>query len=135
MYNEHIEIASGSYDSTICEKIIIQATVYNPDNKKISELVAEKLDKLYTTSLTYVFSILFQVEKFDKKCLQKIQNNYSIISYDFEDGATIEYVCDFFISVKCSFEQVSIKLHTKYDFSFSKAAATFLPEDFMNWLI
>lgn len=135
VYDETIERVSGGTESSICEKIIAKATVFNPDNKKLNELVKNKLDKLYATSLTYIFSIPFQKDNFDKKCMQRIQDNYSIISYDFEDGATIEYDSNFFVSIKCSLEQVQLKLQTEYDFLFSKNATKFSPFNFIEWLL
>lgn len=135
VYDETIERVSGGTESSICERIIARATVFNPDSKKLNELVKNKLDKLYATSLTYIFSIPFQKDSFDKKCMKKIQDNYSIISYDFEDGATIEYDSNFFVSIKCSLEQVQIKLQTEYAFLFSKNATKFSPFDFIEWLL
>lgn len=135
IYDESIEKITGSMDSSICEKITAKATVFNPDISKIDKLVKNKLDKLCATSLTYVFSIPFQDEFFDKKCMQKIQDNYSIISYDFEEGATIEYESNFFVSIKCVDEQIKIKIKTEYDFSFSEKAVSFYPIKFIEWLL
>ena len=135
VYDETIEKIPGEITSSICEKVIATAVVFNPNIKKIEELVKNKLDKLMVTSLTYIYSIPFQVENFDKKCMQKLQDNYSIISYDFEDGAMIEYDSDFFLSVKCTLEYIQIKLQTEYDFYFSKKAVNFVPDKFIHWLI
>lgn len=135
IYDESIEQIAGSTNSSICEKITAKATVFNPDIQKIDKLVKNKLDKLYATSLTYVFSVPFQDENFDKKCMQRIQDNYSIISYDFEEGATIEYDSNFFISVKCTNEQIQLMLKAEYDHSFSKNAVSFSPLDFIEWLM
>lgn len=135
VYDEDVEKVPGGTNSSICEKITATATVFNPEINKINELVRNKLDKLLVTSLTYIYSIPFQMESYDKKCMQKLQDNYSIISYDFEDGAMIEYDSDFFISVKCTLEQIQIKLQTEYDFYFSKKAVDFMPDKFINWLI
>ena len=112
-----------------------KATVFNPDEKKLDILIKTKLDKLFVTSLTYIFSIPFQESDFDKKCIQRIQDNYSIISYDFEDGATIEYDSNFFVSIRCTSEQIQIKLQAEYDFTFSKKAINFSPLKFITWLI
>lgn len=67
--------------------------------------------------------------------MQRIQDNYSIISCDFKDEATIEYDCNFFVSIRCTSEQIQIKLQSKYDFTFSKKAVDFSPVNFINWLI
>lgn len=135
VYDEDVEKVPGGTTSSICEKITATATVFNPDINKINELVNNKLDKLLVTSLTYIYSIPFQIKNYDKKCMQKLQNNYSIISYDFEDGAMIEYDSGFFLSVKCTLEQIQIKLQTEYDFYFSKQAVNFAPDKFINWII
>lgn len=135
VYDEYVEQMAGGTDSSICEKVIAKATIFNPDSKKIDELVKNKLDKLSVTSLTYIFSIPFQKNDFDKKCMQRIQDNYTIISYDFEDGATIEYDNNVFVSVRCTLEQIQIKIQTEYDFTFSKNAIRFSPDNFIVWLI
>ena len=135
VYDEDVEKIPGGTNSSICEKVIATATVFNPDIMKIEELVKNKLDKLLVTSLTYIYSIPFQIEDFDKKCMQKLQDNYSIISYDFEDGAMIEYDSNFFLSVKCTLEQIQINLQTEYDFYFSQKAVNFVPDKFIHWLI
>lgn len=134
VYDESIEQTSGGTNSSICEKIMATTTVFNPDSRKIDELVKNQLEKLGVNSLAYVFSLPLQVEALDKKCMQRIQDNYSIISYDFEDGATIEYEDDFFLSIKCTLEQIQIKMQAEYDFTFSRKAIKFSPIDFINWL-
>lgn len=135
VYDENVEKVPGETSSSIREKITASATVFNPDVTKIKELVKNKLDKLLVTSLTYIYSLPFQLEDFDKKCVQKLQDNYSIISYDFEEGAMIEYDSNFFLSVKCTVEQIQIKLQTEYDFYFSKKAVDFVPDKFIEWLV
>lgn len=135
VYDESIEKVPGAFDSSICEKIMAKATVFNPDPQKIDELVRNKLDKLYVTSLTYIFSLPIQKDEFDKKCMQRIQDSYSIISYDFDDGATIEFDSNFFLSIKCTLEHIQVKLQTEYASSFSRRATNFSPTDFVSWLI
>lgn len=135
VYDESVEEIPGSTDSSISEKVMAKATVFNPDARKLDELVKNKLDKLYVTSLVYIFSLPLQENDFDKKCMQHIQDNYSIISYDFEDGATIEYDNNFFVSIRCTSEQIQIKLQSEYDFTFSKKAVGFSPVNFISWLI
>jgi len=133
-YDETIERVAGKFDASVSENVSVQATIFNPEYAKIYDLVKNKLDKLRANTLTYIFTIPFQSEGFDKKCMQKIQDNYSIISYDYDEGATIEYNSNFFISIKCTLEQVFMKLHTEYGFSFSKKAASFIPDDFIKWI-
>lgn len=134
VYEETVEQVEGDVTASIGERITAKATIFNPDPKKVSELVNNKLDKLHTTSLTYIFTMPLLREGFDKACMQRLQDNYPIISYDIEDGATIEYEGDFFLSIKCTLEQIRIKLHTQYESSFSKRATQFLPFEFANWL-
>ena len=67
VYDEVIERVPGGTESSICEKVIAKTTVFNPNQEKLNELVKSKLDKLYVTSLTYVFSIPFQKDRFDKQ--------------------------------------------------------------------
>lgn len=135
LYDEYIEQISGSTITSISEKAVATVTVFNPDTKKLYNLINTELGKLYITSLSYVFSLPFQKADFDKECMQRIQDNYSILSYDYEDGATIEYNDGFFVSVKCTSEQIQIKLQTEYDFSFSREAVSFSPTDFIDWLL
>lgn len=135
VYDEVIEQISGDVTSSISEKVIATATVFNPDPQKIDELVKKQLDKLYVNSLTYIFSLPSKNDLFDKKCMQRIQDNFSIISYDFEDGATIAYEDDFFLSIKCTLEKIQIKIQAKYDSTFLKKAVKFSPIEFIHWLI
>lgn len=135
IYDEYVEKIAGDTSSSVGEKISAFATIFNPDLTKLNELVKNKLDKLLVTSLTYIYSMPSQIKDFDKKCIQKIQNNYSIISYDYEDGATIEYDPNFFLSVKCTLEQIQIKLQTEYAFNFSRKAIDFTLNEFVDWLI
>lgn len=134
VYDETIERIPGPFDASVCEKITAETTVFNPDSQKLDELV-NRLDILSATSLAYIFSIPFQEDGFDKKCMQKIQDSYSIISYDYSEGATIEYDDEIFVSIKCTLEQIRIKIHTKYDFTFSKKATGFSPFLFIEWLL
>lgn len=96
VYEEQIEQKSGSIEPSICEKIVATVTIYNVDAEKLNLLVKNQLNKLYATSLTYVFSLPIQKSEFDKQCVERIQSHYSIISYDFDDGVTIEYDDGFF---------------------------------------
>ena len=66
VYDESVEEISGCTTSSICEKVMAKATVFNPDAKKLDELIKTKLDKLYVTSLAYIFLIPFQENDFDK---------------------------------------------------------------------
>lgn len=133
IYDESLEIIPGDIASSIGEKIIANATIFDPNINKLKDLIKNKLEELCVTSLTYVFSIPTCEEDFNKKCMQKIQDNYTIISYDFEEGVTIK-IDDLFIDIKCHTEQIQIKIHSKYDFLFAKNATNFSPEDFIEWL-
>lgn len=135
MYDESVESVPGDYVSSIREKIIAKSTIFNPDEKKIRELLYCKFDELHVPSITYTFSIPFQKDDFDRRCLGKIQDNYEIISYDYIDGAMIEYEEGFYLSIKCTNEQISITIHSKNNSSFSKKAAEFSTETFINWLV
>ena len=135
VYDETIERVSGDFVGSISEIVHANATIFNPDEAKLKELVKTKLDKLSATSLTYVFSIPPQEEGFDRKCIKNIQDKYPIISYEYEEGATIEYDSNFFVSIKCSCEQIRIKIETEYQFQFSKHAVEFSPNEFVNWIL
>lgn len=135
VYDESITTVGGDTAGSICEKVMAKTTVFNPDANRLDELVRNRLNQLCVTSLVYIFSLPFQESDFDRKCMQRIQDNYSIISYDFEDGATIEFANNFFVSVKCTPEQIQIKLQTQYDFTFSEQATSFSPMNFIEWLI
>lgn len=135
VYDEIIEQSPGSIEGSVSETITAHATIFNPDVIKLNELIDTKLDKLSATSLTYVFSIPSQAKDFDKKCMQRIQDKYPIISYDYDDGATIEYDSNFFVSIKCSLEQIRIKIEAKYDFLFSKHAVGFSAYEFVKWIL
>lgn len=135
VYDESIEQVPGDISSSICERIVSMVTVFNPDQNKVNQLIQNKSDKLFVNSLTFIFSLPYQKQGIDKKCIQRLQDNYPITSYDFDDGATIEYEHNFFVSVKCTSEQIKIKINTEYDFTFSEKACAFSPTDFISCLL
>jgi len=130
-YDETAQMASFDLVGRVGQRVTVQTTVFNPNRDKIRYLVENKLDELSVLSLTYIYSIPIKEDNFDKKCLQKIQDSYSIISYDFVDGATIEYAEYFYISVKVTLEQIFLKLHANSRIRFSGNAAKFIPDDFL----
>lgn len=134
IYEEYIDQVPGDLTSSISEKITAKVIIYDPDSKKLDNLIKSKLKKLSVSSLTYVFLLPFPKADQDKNCMQRIQDNYSIISYNFEDGATIEFDSGFFVSIKCTSEQVKIKIQAEYDFTFSEKAIKFSPYNFISWL-
>lgn len=69
-----------------------------------------------------------------KRCIQKIQDDYTIISYDFTEGAKIELSEDFYLSIAFSEELMKIKLNTKYDWQFEKEMKNFSVFDFVHTL-
>lgn len=131
MYEESIERISGNFSGSYRERITVYVSVFNPNLDKITNLIK---DTFSITSLIYTFSLPLPQEDLEKKCIERLQNRYSIIAYDFVEGVTIEYITDFFLSIKCTNENIKLKIYTKYDFAFTKTMSEFSPNNFINWL-
>lgn len=139
LYEETIVKKSGSTSGSICENITVETIVFNPDMGKVNRLLNERLEVLSVSAISFGFSIPTKngesTIEIGKRCIQKIQDDYTILSYDFTEGAKIELSEDFYLSIAFSEELMKIKLNTKYDWQFEKEMKNFSVFDFVHTLL
>lgn len=139
LYDETVIKKSGSTSGSICEKITVETVVLNPVMSKVNRLMKERLEVLNINAITFSFTIPLGHEEtmldVEKRCFQKIQDNYIILSYDTVDGARIEIADDFYFSLAFSDNLMKVKLSTKYDFQFEKRMKDFSVFDFVRELL
>lgn len=139
LYDESVAKKEGSTSGSICECITVEAAVFNPSVEKLNRLLMERLSVLNINAISFSFSIdLGENETMmdvGKRCLQKIQDDYIILSYDSSDGAKIEISDDFYLSLQPSEEVIKVKLSTKYDFQFENKMKDFSVFDFIKLLL
>lgn len=124
LYEESVVKKSGSTAGSICENIMVETIVFYPDMDKVNRLLNERLEVLNVNAVNFGFSIPTKnganTIEIGKRCFQKIQNDYTILSYDVSEGAKIELSEDFYLSIAFSEELMKIKLNTKYDWQLKK---------------
>lgn len=139
MYEEDSRKVSGSTAGSICEKVRIEATVFNPDEEKVYRLLKDRLKILKVNAISFGISVhLEDGEEFidvGRRCLQKIQDNYTILSYDNIEGARVELGDDFYLALLVTEDILKIKLTTKYDFQFVEKIKAFSISDFVTDLL
>lgn len=139
LYEEDSWKIAGSTSGSICEKVMVQAIVFNPDEKKVMRLLRDRLGILSINALSFGYVLPTKdgetILSVGKRCLQRIQDRYTILSYDAEEGARIEISKDFFLAFMVSEEVVKIQLMTTYDWQFEKAMEGFSPVDFLKELL
>ena len=129
VYEETIVKIGGSFEASIRECITIEATVFNPSMSKVNRLMNDRLGVLKINSIALGFSIPLKANEtlsdVGKRCFQKLQENYIILSYDMSNGAKIEIADDFYLSLLFSDELIKVRLNTKYDFQFEEMIKNF----------
>lgn len=139
LYEETIVKKEGSTTGSICECITVETVVYNPVMSKVNRLMNERLEVLNINAITFGFSIpLGEGETMldvGKRCFQRIQEDYIILSYDTIDGAKIEIGDDFYLSLLFSEEIMKVKLTTKYSFQFERRMRDFSVFAFIRELL
>ncbi len=139
LYDESIVKKEGSTSGSICECITVEAMVFNPSMSKLNRLLEERLSVLNINAISFGFALELGENEtmmdIGKRCLQKIQDDYIILSYDSSDGAKIEISDDFYLSLQPSEEVMKVKLSTKYDFQFENKMKVFSVFDFINDLL
>ena len=136
---EMVSMIEGSTSGSIKNQVSIFVTVFNPDIKRLSRLLNDRLEVLQLTSMTILLSnsnvIGNNARTFAIKCFERLQDGYTILSYDLDNGAKIEYSEDVYLYVKCTDDALSIKFETKYDWQFEKKYKEFSFDAFVKWLI
>lgn len=139
LYEEIIKKKSGSTNGSICENITVETVVFSPDMEKVKRLLNNRINVLNISSISFGFSIPIKegetlLDK-GKHCIQKLQDNYTILSYDNVEGAKIELSEDFYLYLAISEDVIKIKLSTKYAFQFERKFKEFSVFDFIHELL
>lgn len=139
LYEESVIKKAGSWDDSVRECITVETVVYNPSMDKVTRLMKERLGILSINAIVLGFSIpLKEGESMldvGKRCFQKIQEDYIILSYDSSDGAKIEMAEDFYLSLLFSDDIMKVKLSTKYRWQFEEKMKAFSVFDFIKELL
>ena len=70
-----------------------------------------------------------------KRCFKKIQDKYTILSYDNVEGAKVEIEDDFFVALSISDDIIKVKLTTKYDWQFERFMQNFSVMEYLQQLL
>lgn len=139
MYEENVQRISGNTSGSICEEVHIEAVVFNPDEKKVKRLLKERISILNINAITFGFLLPLSDDEtllsIGKKCLQRLQEEYIILSYDSIEGAKIEIGNDFYLSFIATESVLKVRLSTKYDWQFEDRIKKFSVMEFMKKLI
>ncbi len=139
LYEEKVIKKEGSTNGSICEYITVDTVVFNPAMNKVNRLLEERLEVLNINAITLGFSIPLEKNEtmldLGIKCLDRIQEEYIIFSYDNVEGAKIEVSEDFYLSILFSDELMKVKLSTKYGWQFERKMKEFSVFDFIQKLL
>ncbi len=139
LYEESIIKKEGSTNGSICECVTVETVVYNPSMAKVNRLMKERLEVLNINAISLGFSLPLKdgesMLDVGKRCFQKIQEDYIILSYDSLDGAKIEIAEDFYLSLLFSDDIMKVKLSTKYSWQFERKMKDFSVFEFINKLL
>lgn len=139
LYEENIAKKEGSTTGSICECVTVETVVFNPSMVKVNRLMKERLEILNINAITLGFSIPLKdgesMLDVGKRCFQKIQEDYIILSYDSLDGAKIEIAEDFYLSLLFSDDIMKVKLSTKYSWQFERKMKDFSVFEYINKLL
>lgn len=139
LYEESVIKKEGSTNGSIRESVTVETVVYNPSMGKVNRLMKERLEVLNINAIALGFSIPLKdgesMLDVGKRCFQKIQEDYIILSYDFSDGAKIEIADDFYLSLLFSDDIMKVKLSTKYSWQFERKMKDFSVFDFIKRLL
>ena len=139
IYEERTEKKSGRTSGSICEQVQVEALVFNPNEKRVKRLLNERLDVLCVNAITFGFSLTGKdnenILELGKRCLEKIQEQYLILSYDNVEGARVEIGDDFYLSFMPLENVIKVKLCTEYDWQFERRMRDFSIIEFVEKLV
>lgn len=139
LVHESVATVSGAFDGGIRNKVSISITAFNPSIKRLTRLLNERLEVLGLSSVTILLSNSeftgSNAKEFAVRCFERLQDEYTILSYDLDNGAKIEYSDDVYLYIKCTDDALSVKFETKYDWQFENKYKEFSFDDFVKWLI
>jgi hypothetical protein len=70
-----------------------------------------------------------------QRTLRRLQDDYVILGWDPDQGAEVELPDDLRLSMRCTQEEISIGVETKYRFQFEKRAKEFSARGFLDRLL
>lgn len=139
VFSERLRKVGGSTNGTTCQMVTVEATIFHPMASKVHKFLTDSIDKfdcIYITfGLTNSCMVGNKKTMFEIHSLERMQNAYTIIGYDAEEGVKIEYTEDVFISVSYPEDGVKIKVSTKSKWDFRKFIKEFDVFQFVEWLM
>lgn len=139
LYEEKVIKKSGSTAGSIRENITVETVVFSPDMIKVNRLLSDRIEVLSISSICFGFSVPIKKDEsllnIGMRCIQKMQEEHTILSYDIVEGAKIELSEDFYLSLAISEDIIKIKLSTKYDWQFERKYRGFSVFEFIRELL
>lgn len=131
---ERIEEVSGPFDGTIVKRAVVDVEVINPKEEQLGKLISSQLASLGVLRVGYQFSLRPPDEDLPGRALQRLQDEYAILSWDPESGAEVALPDDLRVVVRAAPEEIAIALETRYPFQLERRAQQFSIRDFVDWL-
>lgn len=139
IYEEKFKKIEGDTNGSMRELVQVETMVCNPDVGKLKRLLNERIEALNINAIRIGFVPPLKenetIMDVAKRCLNKIQNQYIILSFDKKDGATVEIDDDFYMSVGFSEDLITLKLSTKYNWQFPRKMKDFSALELMKQLL
>lgn len=133
--SERVEDIEGLIIGTICKRAIVEVEVLNPNEERLAKLISSKLESLGVAKVIYSFFLSPPVPDFPQRALERLQEKYVILGWDPEHGTEVELPDDLKLAVRCTEEEITVALETKYRFQFEKRAKEFSVRNFVDWLL
>lgn len=131
---ERIEELPGPFDGTIINRAVVEVEVINPKEEQLEKLISSQLAALGVMRVGYQFSLRPPDEDLPARALQRVQDEYSIVSWDPQYGAEVALPDDLRVVVRPAPEEIAIALETRYPFQLERRAQQFSIRDFVDWL-
>lgn len=139
MYEEDFQRIKGSTEGSVCDEVRVEAVVFNPVEKKVLKLLEERTSVLSINAVSFGFLVNTGEKEtlldIGKNCLNKLQEEYIILSYDNIEGAKVEIDEGCYLSFMPSDSVLKIRLSTKYDGQLENFIKKFSLVDFIGNLL
>ena len=137
--SRRIEETSGAFDGGLRKRVTVSATVFSPEKRRVERFVEEKLGQFSFQALCFSISDpsmhLDDFSSFVENCYEKLQDRYTILSYDAENGARFEYEKGLYIQVKPEENALRIRFTTECYSHLGEKLKGFKLYSFAQWLI
>lgn len=131
---ERIEEVPGPFDGTIVNRAVVDVEIINPSEVQLARLVSSQLAALGVLRVGYQFSLRPPDSDLPSRALQRLQDEYAILSWDPLVGAEVALPDDLRVLVRAAPEEIAIALETRYPFQLEKRAQSFSVREFAEWL-